>query len=154
MLNYATEKDEKLLTMKLSFCFKAHMLVSNIYFFRATLQIGLRSKVYAEKYGKKNDWNTIHDLLCNYHLQNEWRGNEINFNDPKSPETPSAAMNYATHQKRGKHSSIHHDDARIFSLSSVSSHTLFTACFLILFYFCCLELKEYPTIVVINDSIF
>lgn len=182
MLNYALHKkndgDEKHLTMKLSFCYTKHMLESNIFLCKLVLGARRGGKGWrrsAKNIVELNEW-LKHDTGLVMQLSSaKWgwerdarRTNEINFNDIKSPETPSAEMNYATHQKRGK------SEEKKCTAASIMMMPFFAAArcdirfpslfflqpnmFLIRFVFrCvagCLQLKESPTSAVTSDSIF
>lgn len=115
---------------------------SNIYLALCYYKLVLEARHNVKKKSRKE---TRYKILYTTFLCKIYGRKKINFNDLKSPESPSAAMNYATHQKNcRKYSNIHHD-------STVSLPHCFTEQRQQLFYsvsfysypfiFCCLQPK-------------
>ena len=97
-LCYSKKKDEKTSNNEIIVLLQSTCL-NRIFILLVLLQIGPRSKTTeCEKDERKRKHDTglvMHQPLARY------RGRrEINFNDHKSPQSPAAAMNYATHQEK------------------------------------------------------
>lgn len=87
-------RDEHRLTMKLSFCCEAHAWIE---YFLCKLVLGARREKKRAKWMIETRYRTCYaTFICKI----SGGKSEINFNDIKSPETPSVEMNYATHQKK------------------------------------------------------
>lgn len=127
------------------------MLESNIYFARAAANWSSKQTTQNAKETSENKERTIGTRYRTCYASFICKisgGSEINFNDLESPETPSAVMNYATHQKRGNTATS------IMMMPVFYSTVLPPISFFFLILYVCLQLKEYPTIVVISDSSF